>query len=131
MSDKNSVMELIDKRHEVLNELQRILKSPIIKNDEERIISLVEKLGSLRTSIIELLGRIDNVSANNFEREYYRTLADYIQLVDGDREEEFLLILVDYAEKNSGKLQESLAWLKKQLVLTRGYRKNVSKFFYE
>lgn len=114
--------ELLDKRHELISEAARLLGDEMSSSDEKRVVELLRSAGGLRRKFMQAVSAIDISAANSYEREYYRTLLDYITLVDGDREEEVLLKAISIARKKQGFLQDNINWLLRELEEVRKYR---------
>jgi hypothetical protein len=121
---KKTLMDLIDERHIVILEIDRLLKHKrLMIPDEKRLMELLRYAGSLRQTIIEKMMSIDLNNTSEYEREYYRTLADYIDLVDGDREEEVFSAALNYAKRGNGLLHDNIDWINNQLEEIKKYRR--------
>ncbi len=84
-------------------------------SDEERLLDLLEQLSKLRESIER---KIDSLGFGNkgfYTTDFYSTLADYIALVDGEREIELFKKTVKAAGRSNGVLKARMEWIEAQL----------------
>ncbi len=128
---KKDFMELIDERHELLDEVKRFVDAGPSEYGQKKIIELLKTNESRRRELLKLLKNTPIRDLDGDLREYYETLIDYIQMIDSEREEEIISKVVDYAEKNPGALKDNIEWLRKQVREAKDYREETSRIMRE
>ena len=117
MKLRNKYEDAIDRRHKIIDEINKLMEGPVEKDYaiQIRILGLLKESSKLRHSLTELSEMFDEDELSGREMEYYRTILEYIGLVDCEREEDVLKNIISIASKYDGPLNSNIEWIKKQL----------------
>ncbi len=122
MEPKNEFEDAIDRRHKIVEKVKKLMEglgSAKSEEIERQVIALLKENSRLRKKLNSLADAFGRKEMEGEELEYYRTMLDYIVLVDCEREEEVMKQLIRYAEENKGPLRDSIEWLIKELEESR------------
>ncbi len=127
MKLRNEYEDAIDRRHKIIDEINRLMEGAVEKDYDlqNKILSLLKESSRLRSKLVELSKMFSEDELTGREMEYYRTILDYIGLVDCEREEAVLKNIMSIASKYEGPLSSNLEWIKKQLEELRKLKERV------
>ncbi len=122
MEPRNEFEDAIDRRHKIVEKVKKLMEglgSAKSKEIERQVIALLKENSRLRKKLNSLADAFERKEMEREELEYYRTMLDYIVLVDCEREEEVIEQLIRYAEEKEGPLRDNIEWLVKELEESR------------
>lgn len=111
--------DLMSERQEIFAEIEELLGKDPSEERDRKLVELLEKNRDARNDIESLLSSISNKLETEEQREYYRTMVDFLRLVDADKEIELLQRVKESLAKSTGELKRKSSWIEEELERSR------------
>jgi len=106
-------------RQMIYEKIEELLNGRMGEEAERRILLLLKKGSRVRAEMILFIKEYSSQATNDEEREYIKTILDFLRLVDSERESELIERVIDLSLKSNGALRENREWLLQQLEESR------------
>jgi hypothetical protein len=107
-------------REKIFKKVEEFLDSKSGADDERKVIALLEKSSKVRAEILAFIEEYSAQATTEEEKEYVKTILDFLRLVDSERESELIERVIDLSlRRSAGVLKEKRNWLLQQLEESR------------
>jgi len=110
---------IMTERHMIYEKIEELLNGRMGEEAERRLLLLLKKGSRVRAEMILFIKEYSSQATSNEEKEYIKTILDFLRLVDSERESELIERIIDLSLKSNGALRENREWLFQQLEESR------------
>lgn|GEM_PF-3577873 len=111
---------IMTEREKIFKKVEEFLDSKSGADDERKVIALLEKSSKVRAEILAFIEEYSAQATTEEEKEYVKTILDFLRLVDSERESELIERVIDLSlRRSAGVLKEKRNWLLQQLEESR------------
>jgi len=111
---------IMTEREKIFKKVEEFLDSKPGADDERKVIALLEKSSKVRAEILAFIEEYSAQATTEEEKEYVKTILDFLRLVDSERESELIERVIDLSlRRSAGVLKEKRNWLLQQLEESR------------
>jgi len=110
---------IMTERQMIYEKIEELLNGRMGEEAEKRLLLLLKKGSRVRAEMILFIKEYSSQATSDEEKEYIKTILDFLRLVDSERESELIERIIDLSLKSNGALRENREWLIQQLEESR------------
>lgn len=106
---------IMTERQKIYEKIEQLLETRLGEESEKRLLALLKRGSKVRNEILLFIKEYSSQATSEEEKEYIRTILDFLRLVDSEKESELIERIIDLSLKSNGLLREKREWLFQQL----------------